>query len=69
MAEETFRVSGITCQGCERTIRTLVSEVDGVEQVHANRHSNTVTVVFDATRVTRDDLKKELPSIGYAVWE
>lgn len=33
MTEAAFRVTGIHCQSCERSIRTLLEDVDGIEEV------------------------------------
>lgn len=66
MTEETFTVAHINCGSCERTIRTLLGDVDGVEQVTADHHTNTVAVTYDEQRITRDAVVAELTDIGYA---
>lgn len=33
MTEETFNVGHINCAGCERAIRTLLGDVDGIQRV------------------------------------
>lgn len=66
MAEETFTVGHIHCGGCERTIRTLIGDVDGVEQVSADHKADTVAVTYDEQRVSRETVVAELTEIGYA---
>lgn len=64
MTQATFVVRGIHCQSCERRTRTLLGEVDGVEQVNADRCAGTVTVTFDEQRISRDGVVRELAGIG-----
>lgn len=66
MTQETFQVGHINCQGCERTIRTLLDEIDGVEQVEADRRTNIVVVKFEEAQISRDAVVRELTGIGYA---
>jgi copper chaperone CopZ len=66
MTEETFTVGHIYCGGCERTIRTLLGDVDGVEEVLADHRTNTVAVTYDPARVPRERVVAELAEIGYA---
>jgi copper chaperone CopZ len=66
MRDETFTVGHIHCGGCERTIRTLLGDIDGVEQVHPDHRTNTVAVRFDEARIDRESLGAQLADIGYA---
>ena len=66
MTEETFTVAHINCGSCERTIQTLLGDVEGVEQVIADHQTNTVAVTYDAQGISRDSLVAELTGIGYA---
>lgn len=67
MPEQTFPVKRIRCQGCERGIGTLLGEVDGIHHVHADRHTNAVTVGFDDLRVSADAIVARLADAGYPV--
>lgn len=66
MAQETFQVGPINCGSCERTIRTLLGDLHGVEQVTADHRTNTVGVAYDEQRIGRASLVEELAAIGYA---
>jgi len=59
-------VGHINCGSCERTIRTLLGDVDGVKQVTADHRTNTVAVTYDEQRISRDAVVGELTEIGYA---
>jgi copper chaperone CopZ len=66
MVKEMFHVGRINCQSCERTIRTLLGDVDGVERVEPDHPTNTVAVTFDESRISRHAVVMELVGIGYA---
>jgi copper chaperone CopZ len=65
MTEETFTVGHINCSSCERTIGSLLGDVDGVGQVAADHRTNTIAVVYDEQRISRADVVAELTEIGY----
>jgi copper chaperone CopZ len=65
MAEETFTVAQISCGSCERTVGSMLGDVDGVEQVSADHRTNTVAVVYDEQRISRASVVAELTEIGY----
>lgn len=65
MAQETFTVGQISCGSCERTIVSLLGDVEGVEQVSADHPTNTVAVVYDEQRISRAAVVAELTGIGY----
>ena len=50
-AEETKRevylVEGMTCAGCERTVATVIKNLEGVRSAHADLKSSTVSVEYD----------------------
>lgn len=66
MTTQTFDVGHINCTSCERTIRALLGDVEGVEDVAADHRTNLVEITYDDARVTRDALVAELIDIGYA---
>ncbi len=65
MATTTFKVAEIHCAGCENTIRTALSGLAGVTLVVPSAERNDVTVSFDETRVTEEELRARLTDAGY----
>ncbi len=65
MAEQTFTVTGIHCDGCEATIETGLRRLDGVRAVKADRRAQTIWVRFDERRLDEDRLAEQLDRIGY----
>ena len=63
--EATFSVPGITCEGCDRTIRRALGAVPGVSGVSVDVAAKTVRVDHDGT-ADRDVLSAALGRVGYA---
>jgi len=62
-----FHTSGMTCTGCENTIKTKVKKVDGVKDVIADFKSNTVKASFDPAKTNPEAIKEAITSAGYKV--
>ncbi len=62
--EATFSVPGITCEGCDRTIRRALGTVPGVSGVSVDVAARTVRVDHDGT-ADRDVLAAAMESVGY----
>jgi copper chaperone CopZ len=60
-------VSGMTCTGCENTIKSGVSELAGVESVEALHTDAKTYVVFDSTLTSIDEVASAIESKGYKV--
>ncbi len=55
----TYILKGMTCDGCKRTVESVLKNVDGVRSAEASVENSTVTV--DANEnVSFDDLKNAL---------
>lgn len=66
MAERTYQVDGIGCEGCEQSIRSALSDVEGVHDVVADWRTNSVTVAFD-DRLDDDRVEELLAAAGFPV--
>lgn len=60
-----YLVEGMTCSGCERAIQRVVSNVEGVKDVKADAASSTVSLEYDPSRATIDDIRAAVTKIGY----
>lgn len=67
MANRTFQVSDIHCDGCEGAIRNALSRLEGVNEVRPDHTTNRVEVSFDEQRVTEDAVTERLDLAGYPV--
>ncbi len=67
MTETTLTVPNISCEHCERSVVSALNPADGVEQVTVDIPTKTVKVVYDASRVTVDDMSAILAAEDYPV--
>lgn len=62
-----IQCSGMTCTGCENTIKSKVKKVDGVKEVMADHKTNVVKASFDPAKTNTDAIKEVIISAGYKV--
>ncbi len=62
-----IHTSGMTCTGCESTIKLKVKKINGVKEVTADYQTNTVKATFDDGQTNIDAIKKAITSAGYSV--
>lgn len=62
-----IQCSGMTCTGCENTIKSKVKKVDGVKDVMADHKTNVVKASFDPAKTNPDAIKEAITSAGYKV--
>ncbi|MBZ0203952.1 MAG: cation transporter [Ignavibacteria bacterium] len=62
-----LQCSGMTCTGCENTIKSKVKKIDGVKEVNADFKSNVVKASYDPGKTNPDAIKEVITSAGYKV--
>lgn len=62
-----IQTKGMTCTGCENTIKSKVKKVDGVKDVIADFKSNVVKASFDPAKTNPEAIKEAITSAGYKV--
>lgn len=65
MRTHTYTVADIHCGGCEATIRTLLSDVEGVHDVQPDHQTNEVVVSYDETILDDDAIRESLANTGF----
>jgi copper chaperone len=66
MAENTYIVTGMTCDHCVRSVTEEVSEIDGVTDVAVDLPTGAVTVK-SAKDLEVDDVRAAVEEAGYAL--
>lgn len=66
MERQTISVSGMSCNGCERTVESALTNLEAVSRVDADHENETVEVVVDEG-VTEDDLHAAIREAGFEV--
>lgn len=67
MASIHFNVEGMSCGGCEKSIRNALLTHDGVKEVNPSHANGTVDIEYDDARVAPDTLKQAIEDAGFDV--
>ena len=65
-ANETvvLRIKGMRCEECAHKVNGVLRKLDGIEGTNFNLERRTVTVEYDAARVSTDTIKARLDATG-----
>ena len=64
-ARETFKVSGMTCAGCETTIKLALEQTPGVMTAEVSYDRGEAVVQYDPTLTNTDKLRAAINETGY----
>lgn len=62
-----FKVQGMTCGGCERSVQNALTSHKGVSAAKADRNAGVVSVEFDPALIQRPALEKAITEAGFKV--
>ena len=65
MVNNTFKVKGMYCTGCEGRIENRLKLLEGVTDVKASYNKEEVSIEYDEQKVTIQKMKEELEDIDY----
>lgn len=66
MKRETIGVTGMSCNGCEQTVESALTKIEGVSRVDANKEAETVEVVVEDD-VADEDITSAIEQAGFDV--
>lgn len=64
-ARETFKVSGMTCAGCETTIKLALEQTPGVRVAEVSYERGEAVVEYDPKLTNTDKLRAAINETGY----
>lgn len=67
MANIQLNVEGITCGGCEKSIRNALLGNAGVSEVQASHETGLVAIEYDESQIQVDQLKQAIEGAGFDV--
>lgn len=65
MEKIDLHIEGMHCGACATGIQMLTSGMDGVKSVFVDYNGKKGTFEFDPAKVTKDQLIKEIATLGY----
>lgn len=60
-------VTGMHCESCEKTIKEVLSAIEGVEAAKVSLEYNQAKVKFEPVVISTDELKDAIEEKGYGV--
>ena len=63
----SYKVTGMTCAGCETKVTGVLSKIEGVKEPAACAESKQVKLAYDPTKVKEDQLMAAINKTGFKV--
>jgi len=64
--KRSIKVSGMSCESCEKRIELALSKKDGIKQVKADK-KGTVEVEYDLMKIKQKTVEEEITRLGYKI--
>jgi len=65
MTHIKLNVAGMTCGGCEKSIRNALLAQDGVSEATASHATGIVAIEFDENKIPQERLKQAIEDAGF----
>lgn len=67
MIKKTFAIEGMTCSSCVQTVETTMQKMDGVKNATVNFVTEKLSIEYDRSMLTDDEIKAAVANAGYSV--
>lgn len=67
MSTANFKVAGMKCGGCEKTVQGAADALDGVLSSKASSTEGSMVVEFDESKVSESAIKAAVTAKGFTV--
>jgi copper chaperone CopZ len=65
MMKKTFKVPDMSCTNCAMKLESLEDTLDGVKEINASYHKLQMTVEYDETKLTDEQIITAVKKKGY----
>jgi Cation transport ATPase len=65
MIKKTFKVPDMTCTSCAMKLESLEDVLDGVKEINASYHKLQMTVEYDESKLTDEQIIAAVRKKGY----
>jgi copper chaperone CopZ len=65
MIKKTFKVEDMSCTNCAMKLEGLEDTLDGVKEINASYHKLAMTVEYDESRLTAEQIIAAVKKKGY----
>ena len=63
----SFKVSGMSCNGCSSSIGRALSRLDGIEKAEADHQKGSADVSFNEKKIGKDKIIETIENLGFKV--
>lgn len=67
MQNKTFEIEGMTCASCAQTVERVTSKLPGVESAQINLATEKLTMIYDESVLSAQDIEQAVSGAGYQV--
>jgi copper chaperone len=67
MEQITLPITGMTCDGCVKSVTRVLGGLRGVEKADVSLDQKQAVITYDATKVTVDDFHFVVKAAGFEV--
>ncbi len=67
MQTVTLKVKGMTCQGCVKSVKSVLEGIDGVGRAEVSLEKGEAQVEYDPMRTNDETLRAAIEGAGYEV--
>ncbi len=65
MIKKTFKIPDMSCSNCAMKLESLEDTLDGVKEINASYHKLQMTVEYDESRLTDEQIIAAVKNKGY----
>jgi copper chaperone CopZ len=65
MIKKTFKVPDMSCTNCAMKLESLEDSLDGIKEINASYHKLQMTVEYDETKLTEEQIVAAVKKKGY----
>ena len=65
MIKKTFKIPDMSCSNCVMKLESLEDTLDGVKEINASYHKLQMTVEYDESRLTDEQIIAAVKKKGY----
>ena len=67
MDEITLKINGMHCSGCSQRLEKALKNTDGIENAIVDFDSREAKVIYDACKVSTEDICEIVADVGFEV--
>lgn len=65
----SLNVTGMKCGGCENNVKGKLESLEGIIAVAASSKENSISIEYNSSQASLDDIKNTIAAAGFVVVE